>query len=303
MPYHHTQRGFFILSAKVLRAWRLIASPAKIHRHCSEPGQIHYDFVAGIEPHRLYKTSRQDDLASAQALASGEALARGGEMVGEPRQRMMGMAEHIGAGALRDVNAVDDGAADDLQQIRCDRSRHRLSKHATGREEIVSHQCRRAQRLPVGVTIIDYFDRRQIGLDRLYDRIRRKRRGCRRQIARQPNGDFAFDPDANEIPMTQRSAAFVHASGEHAAAAGMRDIEILLHHRAGAADLVTDLRAEIGRQQIGNRGLNQISLGLVPRGDIRIERRQRRAVTARSGDDAGGRWNPVHRRRLPEMGP
>jgi len=41
----------------------------------------------------------------------------------------------------------------------------------------------------------------------------------------------------------------MNAFGEHAAAAGMRDAKIFLHHRAGAADLVADQRAEIGRQQ------------------------------------------------------
>ena len=45
----------------------------------------------------------------------------------------------------------------------------------------------------------------------------------------------------------------MHALGEHAAAAGMGDVEILLHHRAGAADLVTDQAACLRQQQVMDR--------------------------------------------------
>jgi len=47
----------------------------------------------------------------------------------------------------------------------------------------------------------------------------------------------------------------------------------LLHHRAGAADLVTDQRAEIGRQQLVNRVLNPVSLGFSLRGGVAGKRR------------------------------
>src|ERR1700722_2460425 len=60
---------------------------AKIRCHRPEPGQIHHDFVASAKPHRLHEASGQDDLTCAQAFAAG------GEMIGEPRQCMMGMAE------------------------------------------------------------------------------------------------------------------------------------------------------------------------------------------------------------------
>ena len=49
--------------------------------------------VAGLEPHRLDEAARQHDLPGLQSLASV------GEMVGEPGQRVVGMAEHVGAGA------------------------------------------------------------------------------------------------------------------------------------------------------------------------------------------------------------
>src|SRR3981189_3034939 len=74
-----------------------------------------------------------------------------------------------------------------------------------------------------------------------------------------PDGDFAVDADANEIVRAQRRAALVNAFGKYAATAGMRDVKVSLHHRAGAADLVADQRAEMGRQQIVDGVLNLIA--------------------------------------------
>jgi hypothetical protein len=69
----------------------------------------------------------------------------------------------------------------------------------------------------------------------------------------------------------------------------MRDRKIFLHHLAGAADFVADRRSEIGRKQTGKCGLNPVALAFVPRGDFRIERRQRGAIAAGGGDAVGGR--------------
>ena len=69
----------------------------------------------------------------------------------------------------------------------------------------------------------------------------------------------------------------------------MRDVEILLHHRAGAADLVADQRADLRQQQIVNRVLNPVSVGLSPRRGVGRKRRQRRAVAAGGGDGFRGR--------------
>ena len=55
----------------------------------------------------------------------------------------------------------------------------------------------------------------------------------------------------------------------------MRDVEITLHHRAGAADLVADQRADMRQQQIVQRALDPIALGLVGRGDRRARRAAR----------------------------
>jgi hypothetical protein len=60
--------------------------------------------------------------------------------------------------------------------------------------------------------------------------------------------------------------------------------EIVLHHRAGAADLVTDQRPEIGRQQRMKRILNAVSAGFVLRRDIGGERPQKRAIAAVGGN-------------------
>ena len=79
-------------------------------------------------------------------------------MIGEPGQRVVGMAEHVGAAALPDFDAVDQRAADHVKQIGRGRSRHRLAEHAAGGEEIVRHQGRRAQGLPVDIAVIDDLD-------------------------------------------------------------------------------------------------------------------------------------------------
>ena len=101
---------------------------------------------------------------------------------------------------------------------------------------------------------------------------------------REPHRDLTFDTDTDEIRRRQRNAAGVNAVCKYAAAARVRNAEVMLHHRAGAADLVTDQRAEIGRQQLVKRILNAVSAGLVLRRDIGPERLQRRAVTARGSD-------------------
>ena len=119
-----------------------------------------------------------------------QAFAVGGEMVGEPGQRVVRMAEHVGAGAAPDFVAVDDGAADDVEQIGRGGSRHRFAEHAAGGKEIVRHQSRRAHGLPFDVAVVDDLDRRQIGLDRLRDRVGRERRLRRRQIARRAGPRF-----------------------------------------------------------------------------------------------------------------
>ena len=48
----------------------------------------------------------------------------------------------------------------------------------------------------------------------------------------------------------------------------MRNAEILLHHRAGAADLVADHGAELRQQQIMHRALDTVAVGLVLRRDV-----------------------------------
>jgi hypothetical protein len=60
----------------------------------------------------------------------------------------------------------------------------------------------------------------------------------------------------------------------------MRDVEVLLHHRAGAADLVADLFTEIGRQQAVNRILNPVAFRFVSRRGIAGQRLQRLAAAA-----------------------
>ena len=126
--------------------------------------------------------------------------------------------------------------------------------------------------------------------------IGRERRVRGRQIARQPDGDFAFDADTDEILGAQRHAAVVNAFGEHAATAGMWNIKISLHHRAGAADFVTHPRAEIGRQQAVQRVLNPVSLGFISRRGIASQRRQWRPVAAGGGDGLCSRERVVHLR-------
>ena len=102
---------------------------AKIHRDRPEPGQIHHDFVACAKPQRLYEASGQNGLARAQAFAAS------GEMIGEPRQRMVGMAEHIGAGAPPCLIAIDERTAGHVEEIGRGPSRDGFAEHATGGED------------------------------------------------------------------------------------------------------------------------------------------------------------------------
>ena len=174
---------------------------------------------------------------------------------------------------------------------------HGLSEHAAGGKEIIRHQRRRADGLPIGITIIDDLDGGQIRLDGLRDGVRREWRLRWLKIMREPHGDLAFDADTDEIFRGQRHTAGVNAFCKYAATAGVRNSEILLHHRAGAADLVTDQRAEIGGQQIMKRILNAVSVGLVLRRGVCGERLQRPAVAAGSSNDSCSREDPVHRRQ------
>src|SRR4029077_9008193 len=86
--------------------------------------------------------------------------------------------------------------------------------------------------------------------------------------------------DTDEILRRQRHAASVNTVCKYAAAARVRNAEILLHHRAGAADLVSDQRAVVGRQQLMQRFLNAVSGGLVLRRDIGAEWLQRHKAAA-----------------------
>src|SRR6202011_4006792 len=79
-------------------------------------------------------------------------------------------------------------------------------------------------------------------------------------------------------------------------AAGVGYAEILLHHGAGAADLVADQRAHRGQQQIMDGALDRIALSLVPRRDVGRERCKRCSVAARGGDGLGGAKDVVHGR-------
>src|SRR5882724_7033695 len=110
--------------------------------HRAQPIQLHLHAVAGIKPHRLHETPGEHDLPGMQPFAFL------GEMVGEPGQRVVGMAKHVGAGAAAGFIAVDDGAAGDLEQVGRLVARNRLAEHAAGGEEVISDERRRAHRLP-----------------------------------------------------------------------------------------------------------------------------------------------------------
>ena len=126
-------------------------------------------------------------------------LAARGKMVGKPGECVVGVAEHVGAGALPGRGAADERAADYREQVGRGRSRHRLAKHATGGKEIIRYQGRQAEALPLLISIIDDLDRRQIGPDGMADRIRRERRLRGREVARESYSNFTFDADADEI--------------------------------------------------------------------------------------------------------
>src|SRR5689334_18244837 len=122
-----------------------------------------------------------------------------GKTIGEPGERIEGMAQHVGAGAPPGPDAADDRAANYREQVGRGRSRHRLAKHATGGKEIIRYQGRQAQALPLLISIIDDLDRRQISLDGIADGIGRERRLRGREVTPEPDSNFAFDADADEI--------------------------------------------------------------------------------------------------------
>jgi hypothetical protein len=76
----------------------------------------------------------------------------------------------------------------------------------------------------------------------------------------------------------------------------MRNAKILLHHGAGAADLVSRQRAEIRRQEFVDGILNPVSFRFSPRRGIASKRLQRRAVAAGVGDDFFDRESVAHLR-------
>src|SRR5579864_7042598 len=89
-------------------ARRTSLTSRKLRLHGPQPGQLHDHLVARLEPHRLHQASRQHQLALVQALAFG------GQMIGEPGECVVGVAEHVGAGAGADLGSVDQGTAGDL---------------------------------------------------------------------------------------------------------------------------------------------------------------------------------------------
>ena len=155
--------------------------------------QFHHDAVAGLEPDRLDQAAGQHDFAGAQALAVGC------EMVGEPGECVVRVAEYIRAGPLPGLDAIDDGPAGHSQQVWRGGSRYGVAEHATGGKEIIRNQRRSTERLPLLITIIDDLDRRQISVYGVRNVLCREWRVGRRKIAPEPNGYFAFDADADEI--------------------------------------------------------------------------------------------------------
>src|SRR3954468_10595827 len=124
----------------------------------AQPAQLHPDLVAGGEPHGLDQAAGQHDLAGAEVLAAG------GEMVGEPGECVVGMAEHVRAAALPGFNAVDERAADDAEHVWRGGPRHRLAERAARGEKVVRYQRRSSQRLPILIAVIDDLDCRKIFL-------------------------------------------------------------------------------------------------------------------------------------------
>src|SRR4029079_12524625 len=74
----------------------------------------------------------------------------------------------------------------------------------------------------------------------------------------------------------------------------MRDGEILLHHLTGAADLVSDLGAELGRQQVVQHLLNTIAFSFGCRREFPGKRLERNAVPTGRSDGFGSRARRGH---------
>src|SRR5262249_61739637 len=90
--------------------------------HAAQPFQLHHDVITRLQPFRLYQTARQHDLTGMQTPPCGR------EMVVKPCQRVRGMADHVGALPVADLDAVEDGAPLHLDVAARTGSEHLLAK-------------------------------------------------------------------------------------------------------------------------------------------------------------------------------
>src|SRR6516165_5682557 len=84
---------------------------AKPRLHPPQPRKLDDHMITRLQPRWFDQASREHELASMQAPVFA------GEMIGKPGQRVMGMAEHVGAATTTSLDAVDQRAALHEKQI------------------------------------------------------------------------------------------------------------------------------------------------------------------------------------------
>src|SRR6185312_77504 len=112
----------------------------------------------------------------------------------------------------------------------------------------------------VTAVILDEFDRRHAGFDRLGDALRAVRLGAGRQVAAQPHRNLTLDRDAGIVAVAQRRGRRMDGPGENSAGDRMVDAHELLHHWRGECDLVAGDRPALSGQQRLQRLLHRIGL-------------------------------------------
>src|ERR1700722_14067167 len=164
---------------------------------------------------------------------------------------------------------VDEHATPERFEIESAPVPDRFAENASGIEEIVRDQRRSAERPIIPVAIVDDLDSGHDGVDPRRHSLAGERGFLRRDIAREPDDDLAFDAESAITGAAYLSMALQGRRGEDFAGAGIGNAEVGLHHRRRAADLVTHRQTEPGLAQSPvDLRLNGVGLDFVVRPQI-----------------------------------
>ena len=207
--------------------------------------------------------------------------------VREPDQRIERMPHYQRASSAPRFNAVHIHGAFQGAQIQFAPVAHRVAEHASGVEEVIGYQRRRAKRAVVCVAIIHDLQRSHYSAHRIGRPFAVYRKADRREVAHKLHGDLALNPQPYEAGARNRGCAVQYGFLEYHACAGIRNTEETLHDRGRAANLISGLRPHSGDcEQCVERALQRVSLrfGLRAHFSRHIDdRRQRQSLIQKPG--------------------